>query len=132
MTVFAKSNILDVGLGTNYTSTLRHGWHRHWNHPFSTYAKCSEEITFLNPWCLNLRVCIRGIKNVSFPNNFAYVLNGWSHRKILEWETEIIRKSFEKLNSSKFSNMQIRVPEISKNVLKSLLVWKNPLMWSWR
>ena len=37
-----------------------------WDHPFSTYAKFSEKLTFLIPW----------VRNVSFSENFAYVLNG--------------------------------------------------------
>ena len=47
------------------------------NHSFSTYEKFSEKLTFLTLWYLNVWVCIRGVRNVSFPENFAYVLNVW-------------------------------------------------------
>ena len=44
-------------------------------HPLSTYAKFSEKLTFLNLWdtCAH-----QGVRNVSFSENFAYVLNGWT------------------------------------------------------
>ena len=41
-----------------------------WLHPFNTYAKLSEKLTFLT--------ADQGVRNVSFSENFAYVLNGWS------------------------------------------------------
>ena len=41
-----------------------------WGHLLSTYAKLSEKLTFL-------RTCAyQGARNVSFSENFAYVLNG--------------------------------------------------------
>ena len=46
---------------------------RFWNnqerlggHPLSTYAKLSEKLTFLTPWC-----AYQGVRNVSFSENFA-------------------------------------------------------------
>ena len=39
-------------------------------HPFSVYAKFSEKLTFPTPWYAHVPV--------SFSNNFAYVLNGWT------------------------------------------------------
>ena len=47
-------------------------------HPFSTYTKFSEKLTFLTPWYAHIRVRIREVRNVSFSENFAYVLNAWS------------------------------------------------------
>ena len=41
-----------------------------WLHPFNTYAKLSEKLTFLT--------ADQGVRNVSFSENFAYVLNGLS------------------------------------------------------
>ena len=35
-------------------------------HPFSTYEKFSEKLTF----------AYQGVRNISFSGNFAYVLNG--------------------------------------------------------
>ena len=46
-------------------------------HPFSRYAKFSEKLTFL-PLDTYTNVLVSGVKNVSFTENFAYVLNGWS------------------------------------------------------
>ena len=46
------------------------------DHSFSTYAKFSEKLTFLSPDS-HTYVCGSGGKNVSFSENFAYVLNKW-------------------------------------------------------
>ena len=48
------------------------------DHPFSTYAKFLEYLTFLCPWYAHVRVHIRGREMLVFRKNFAYVLNGWS------------------------------------------------------
>ena len=46
------------------------------DHPFRTYAKFSEKLT---------RACAyQGLSNVSFSENFAYVQNGWSLKRILK------------------------------------------------
>ena len=37
-----------------------------WGHPFSTYAKFSEKLTFLTPWYAYVRVRIRGNKMLFF------------------------------------------------------------------
>ena len=42
------------------------------DHSFSTFAKFSKKLTFLNPWYA---------RNVSFSGNFANVLNKWYHMK---------------------------------------------------
>ena len=53
-------------------------WRFEREHLFSTYAKFSEKLIFLNP-----RTCAyQGVRNVSFSENFAYVLNEWSQTKI--------------------------------------------------
>ena len=55
-----------------------------WDHPFSTYAKLSEKLTFLTSWyahvctCARTYVCVSGVRNVSFSESFAYLLNGWT------------------------------------------------------
>ena len=47
--------------------------------PFSKYAKFSEKLTFLTPCFAHERTCAyQGVRIVSFSENFAYVLNGWS------------------------------------------------------
>ena len=45
------------------------------DYSFSRYAKLSEKLTFFNPWYAQ---GVRGVRNVSFSENFAYVLNEWS------------------------------------------------------
>ena len=37
-----------------------------WDHPFSTYAKFSEKLTFLTPWYTHVRVRIRGSEMLVF------------------------------------------------------------------
>ena len=46
-------------------------------HLLSTYAKFSEKLTFLTPLISTHTCAYRGVRNVSFSENFAYVLNGW-------------------------------------------------------
>ena len=53
------------------------------DHPFSTYAKFPEKLIFLplirtHACTCQEYVCVSGGKNVSFSENFAYLLNGWS------------------------------------------------------
>ena len=56
------------------------------DHLFSRYPKFSENVTFLTSW-----FCVyQEVKNVSFSESFAYVLNEWS----LIW-IRIRRRSFE-------------------------------------
>ena len=45
------------------------------HYPFSTYTKFSEKLSFLTSWYAHECVRIRGVRNVSFPENLAYVLN---------------------------------------------------------
>ena len=42
-------------------------------YPLSMYAKFSKKLSFLTPWY----VCVSGGRNVSFSENFAYIINGW-------------------------------------------------------
>ena len=47
------------------------------NHSFTTYAKFLEKLTFLISYLLiHTRSCAyQGIRNVTFTENFAYILN---------------------------------------------------------
>ena len=46
-------------------------------HAFSTYAKFSEKLTLTN--ILTLHTCAsQGVRNLSYSENFVYVINGWS------------------------------------------------------
>ena len=45
-----------------------------WAHSFSTYAKFSENLTFLTPICTH-SCAYQGAKNFSFSANFAYVVD---------------------------------------------------------
>ena len=40
-----------------------------WDHSFSTYTKFYEKLTVLTSWY--------GVRNISFSENFVYVLNEW-------------------------------------------------------
>ena len=42
-------------------------------HPFSAYAKFSEKVTFLT-----FHDAYQGVRNVSFSENFTYLLNEWT------------------------------------------------------
>ena len=42
------------------------------DHSLIMYAKCSEKLTILNSWC-----AYQEVRNVSFSENFAYLLNDW-------------------------------------------------------
>ena len=44
-------------------------------HPFSTYAKFSENLTILTPLIRTRTCAYQGVKNVSFSVNVASVLN---------------------------------------------------------
>ena len=72
------------------------------NQSFSTYEKFSEKLTFLTLWYLNVWVRIRGVRNVSFPENFAYVLNVWFYASVQQQaDVEILkmkRKKFARHN----------------------------------
>ena len=50
------------------------------HHPFSTYAKCSENLIFLNSRYTHVRVRNK-VRNLNFLKHFVYVLNGWSQVK---------------------------------------------------
>ena len=55
-------------------------------HPLSMYAKFSGKLTFLTPWYAHVRTCVyQGVRNVSFLEHFAHVLNGWP-----PWKLKII------------------------------------------
>ena len=61
---------------------LQAGWYL-WGYPLSTYAKLSEKLSFLTPWYAHVRnVSFEMLRNVSFSQNFAYVLNGWPISKL--------------------------------------------------
>ena len=55
------------------------------DHPFSTYAKFPEKTNFSYPVIRTRAFAYKGLRNISFLENFTYVLNGWSftwqHRK---------------------------------------------------
>ena len=45
----------------------------------SAYAKLSEKLTFPIPWYAHIRTCAyQRVRNISFSENFAHVLNRWS------------------------------------------------------
>ena len=46
-----------------------------WGHPLSRYAEFSGKLMFLIPWYAPC--AYQGVRNVSFSENFGFVLNGW-------------------------------------------------------
>ena len=60
----------------NFYSTLHSkGVTSNRDYLISTYAKCSEKLTFLTP-DTHMYVCVyQGVRNVSFSENFAHILN---------------------------------------------------------
>ena len=59
-------------------------------HSFNRYAKFSEKLIFVTPWCAHVcvcviricawyaYVCVSGVRNVSFSKIVAYILHEWS------------------------------------------------------
>ena len=95
LTIFAKRSIFDVWQDSKCVSVYLH-WKENarkyhsaffknfssytkGGHSFlSTYAIFSEKLTFLITWYAHVRTwAYQGVRNVSFSNNFAYVLNEW-------------------------------------------------------
>ena len=60
--------------GTELDTLLVDEFHVVWGRSFSTYANFHEKLTFLTPLYAHVRVHI-GVRNVSFSENFANVLN---------------------------------------------------------
>ena len=57
-------------------------------HSFSTYSTFSEKLTSITSWYAYVLTCAyQGVRNVSFVENFAYILNEWSlmKQKILQF-----------------------------------------------
>ena len=50
------------------------------DHSFSAFAKFPKKLTYLTPWYAHVRLRIRGVRNVSFSESFANILNRWSPR----------------------------------------------------
>ena len=73
-------------------------------YPFSTYVKFSEKLTFLTPW---YACAYQGVRNVSFSENFAYVLNGWPLKLIQIWNLER-KTNLDKSMKSLLSEAAIR------------------------
>ena len=48
-----------------------------WDRSFSTLAKFSEKLTVLTPWYGHACVSYQGVRNLSFSENLANVLNEW-------------------------------------------------------
>ena len=55
------------------------------NHSFSTYAEFSEKLTFLTPWLRTSACAYQEVRNDSFSENFAYVLNECPSTILIFW-----------------------------------------------
>ena len=78
----------------------------HWDHLFSIYATLSEKHTFL----IRTRLCsYQRVRNVSFLENFAYVLNEWTQYCILQKQKCLYWIFYESMTFLKiiFSNIPI-------------------------
>ena len=95
------------------------------NHSFSTYEKFSEKLTFLTLWYLNVWVRIRGVRNVSFPENFAYVLNVWFYASVQQQaDVEILKNEKKKICTSQ-STVRFEEPG---NFFKNQPKWSSAQM----
>ena len=82
--------------------------------------KFSEKLTFLTPWYAHVHTCAyQGVRNVSFSENFAYVLNGWPQSKILKFAAENILK--KKTDRSKLLKLQISKAILGRDMLGRFL-----------
>ena len=61
-------------------------------HSFSTFAKLSKKLTY-TPWYTQSKCVTRGVRDVSFSENIASVINEWSLMKSLKFRLPS-RKSF--------------------------------------
>ena len=86
------------------------------NHSFSTYEKFSEKLTFLTLWYLNVCVRIRGVRNVSFPENFAYVLNVWFYASGQQQADVEILKTKRKKSACHNQQFVLKNQEISLKI----------------
>ena len=66
--VLSYNSWRNTGEKFNWFIDIRH-------HRFSTYAKFSEKLTFLTPET-HTYVCVSGVRNISFSENLAYLVNG--------------------------------------------------------
>ena len=65
--------------GTEYFLLREDIYHRFVkDHSFSKYAKFSEKQKKIEKWKTNVSRAYHGLINVSFLENFTYVLNDWS------------------------------------------------------
>ena len=89
MFFISHPNYKSQGQSLVYLPQNRIIWFKIRDHPFSTCEKFSEKLTFLPPPPPppdTLRTCAyqgwKEVRNVSFSENFAYVVNGWPLRMI--------------------------------------------------
>ena len=59
----------------------------------SRYTKIFRKIKISNPMIYTLKSAYQGVRNVSFPENFAYVLTEWS---VMKHVKSILNKSWIK------------------------------------
>ena len=95
------------------------------DHSFSTFANVLKKLSFVTPWYA--RVCAyQGVRNVSFSENFAYILNDWSFNIIkayIYYSCVLIVVDFKQLLFYLFKlnngNTRIKCEFCSKLVIKT-------------
>ena len=60
------------------------------NHLYHTCAKLFQKLKFLTS-LIHIYVCVLGVRNVTFSESFAYVLNGWHHTESVKVNSKIIK-----------------------------------------
>ena len=83
-------------------------------HPLSAYVKFSEKQKFLTPWYAH---------DVSFSENFAYVLSGW----LILWHQELTLKNLIPIIS--FLCYMGCAPQLFRNRLKGVTNLSNMSTW---
>ena len=78
-------------------------------HPLSTYAKFSEKTDISNTLIRTRTCAYQGVRNVSFSENVAYVLNGWPRNGFIIYGNEF-----------RFCKLWLKV--VSSYVITNLLI----------
>ena len=88
-----------------------------WNYLFGMYATFFEQLTFLTPWYAHDRSCITGVKNVSFAEDFAYILNSWSLSGMLQQMLpSTVKRCNNKSEMGKTPPKTWRMPQFYKHI----------------
>ena len=99
----------------------------HSDYSFSKYAKFSKNLTFLTPWYAHLHLRIREERNVSFSENFGYVLNEWSHTCTWIFTLKLPKWNWSRCSEQARYLCTINVGDCKRHWCHNLLVRKGTL-----